>query len=121
MTKQNERKEILEHIRHFIEKHWQTILATGAGLLVLLFLWKGITWMILLAAGGTVPAILKANQKAADKINRINKDTQKELIDIVTEKEELKAKIATDSAVEKVKGESKSNEEIKKDILDNIS
>ena len=77
--------------------------------------------MILLAAGGTVPAILKANQKAADKINRINKDTQKELIDIVTEKEELKAKIEADSAVEKVKGESKSNEEIKKDILDNIS
>jgi len=43
------------------------------------------------------------------------------LIDIVTEKEELKAKIEADSAVEKVKGESKSNEEIKKDILDNIS
>ena len=121
MTKQNEKKEILETIRIFTEKHWQTILATGAGLLLILFLWKGITWLLLLAAGGTAPAILKANQKAADKINRINKDTQTELIDIVTEKEELKAKIATESAVEKVKGESKSNEEIKKDILDNIS
>ena len=121
MTKQNERKEILEHIRHFIEKHWQAILATGAGLLLLLFLWKGITWMLLLAAGGTVPAILKANQKAADRINRINKESQEKLLNIVTEKEELKAKIATDSAVERARGESKSNEEIKKDILDNIS
>tara|TARA_Y100001938_G_scaffold91352_1_gene125353 strand:- start:109 stop:471 length:363 start_codon:yes stop_codon:yes gene_type:complete len=120
MKKEQIQKKIHE-AKTWIESNWTILLAVLAGVLVVLFLIKGINWMLFLAAGGTVPAILKANQKAAQKINSIHEESKKDLQGIIIKKEELKKKIERDSARAKEEGKSKTNEEIKKDILENIS
>ena len=120
MKKEQIQKKIHE-AKTWIESNWTILLAVLAGVLVVMFLIKGINWMLFLAAGGTVPAILKANQKAAQKINSIHEESKKDLQGIIIQKEKLKKEMEKTLANEKKAGKKKTNEEIKKDILDNIS